>query len=233
MAQLLGAMSCLDGRELRRTLVSAGFDSLPLAFGSGAVIGATVILQAGVYANTFGARLYVGWAAAYALLWEFGPLLLGLIMAARIGARLAAEFALLSSSGDLDGLRGVAIDPFARLIAPRVFGSILAMTLLGLVTFTTALLFETVSAWVTLGLPTRVFLGAVEDMLLWTDVTAGLIKTCAFAVAIACVSATAGLRASFGARGVGQAAAAAVVYGCAAIFALDLALTTLLERVFG
>jgi len=58
-------------------------------------------------------------------------------------------------------------------------------------------------------------------------------KTTAFGLAIAVVSTAAGLRASGGARGVGQAAAAAVVTSCAAIFALDFLLTPLLARLLG
>ena len=68
----------MERGELGRALVLFGYRSLPLSLGAATLIGATVVLQAGVYATKFGARLYTGWAAGFALLWEFGPLLLGL-----------------------------------------------------------------------------------------------------------------------------------------------------------
>jgi len=120
----------LDRRELQRSMYLFGLRSLPLALGTGALIGSTVVLQAGVYADKFGTRQYTGWAAGYALVWEFGPLLLGLMLAARIGARNAAELALLSVNGQIEGLRGISLDPFRILVVPRVLASALSVTAL-------------------------------------------------------------------------------------------------------
>jgi phospholipid/cholesterol/gamma-HCH transport system permease protein len=58
----------------------------------------------------------------------------------------------------------------------------------------------------------------------------GVVKSSAFWLAIALVSTAVGLRARGGARAVGQAAAGAVVQGCAAIFLLDFLLTTTLAK---
>lgn len=223
----------LDRRELFRSIVLFGYRSLPLALMAAMLIGSTVVLQAGVYAVKFGARLYTGWAAGYALTREFGPLLLGLVMAARIGARNAAELALLNVNGQIEGLRGISLDPFRILVAPRVVGSAVAITCLGSVTFLVAVCFEAVSSYFSLGLPLRVFFDSYQDMLRVGDLVGGLAKTLAFGLAIALVSTVAGLRAKGGAVGVGQAAASAVVLSCAAIFSLDLVLTPFLTRLFG
>jgi phospholipid/cholesterol/gamma-HCH transport system permease protein len=221
----------LDGRELSRALVLFGYRSLPLALGAATLIGATVVLQAGVYASQLGVRLYVGWAAGYALVWEFGPLLLGLIMAARIGARNAAELALLTINGQVEGLRGISLDPFGILVAPRVVASALAVLALASVTFVVSIAWEAVAAYFALHLPLRDFLASFQLMLRWGDLLGGIIKATAFGAAIAVVSTAVGLEARGGARGVGRAAAAAVVASCAAIFALDLLLTPPLARV--
>jgi len=191
-----------------------------LGAAAGALTGATVVLQAGVYANQFGARLYTGWAAGYGLLWEFGPLVLGLLMSARIGARNAAELALLTIDGQIEGLKGVSLDPHRILVAPRVIAAILSIVALSMVTFLVAVGFETVAAYLMLGLPARVFLESFTDMLRLSDVAAGLLKSLGFALAIALVSTTAGLRVRGGAQGVGRAAANAVFASCATIFAL-------------
>ncbi|MFO0596827.1 MAG: ABC transporter permease [Myxococcaceae bacterium] len=223
----------LDLSELSRALVLFGFRSLPLSLGAATLIGATVVLQAGVYATKFGARLYTGWAAGFALIWEMGPLLLGLVMAARIGARNAAELALLQVNGQIEGLKGISLDPFRILVAPRVVASVVSVLALSTVTFLVAIIWEVVAAYFTLGLPVRVFFGSFSDMLRWGDLAGGVTKTTCFGLAIAVVSTAMGLRASGGARGVGQAAAGAVVSSCAAIFTLDFLLTPLLARLFG
>lgn len=237
----LGALTLVLGRTLRylptlslreclRSLVLYGYQSLALTVGVGTLVGATVVIQAGIYAERFGARQYLGWAAGYAVLWEFGPLLLGLVMAGRIGARNAAELSLLKVNGQLEGLRGISLDPFRLLIAPRVVASALAITCLATITYLVAVIWETVAAYLAMRLPARVFLSAFSDMLRWHDIAGSLLKTFAFGIAIALVSTTVGLRAQGGARGVGRASASAVVYSCGAIFALDFLLTPLLAR---
>lgn len=222
----------LERREMMRALVIFGVDSVPLTLGAAALIGATVVIQAGVYANRFGARLYTGWAASYALVWEFGPLLLGLIMSARVGARNAAELALLKVNGNLEGLRGISLDPFRILVAPRVLASGVAVTALSLVMFIAAIAWETVAARFTIGLPAGVFLESLSDMLRAHELLGGVIKCAAYGTAISLVSTAAGLRAHGGARGVGRASAQAVVASCGAIFTLDLVLTPILDRWF-
>ena len=244
LTRLVGANMLVFGRtllhlprlnlgELGRALVLFGYRSLPLSLGAATLIGATVVLQAGVYATKFGARLYTGWAAGFALLWEFGPLLLGLVMAARIGARNAAELALLTVNGQIEGLKGISLDPFRILVAPRVVASVLSVLALTTTTFIVAIGWEAVAAYFTLDLPVRIFFQAFSDMLRWGDLAGGILKTTFFGLAISVVSTAAGLRASGGARGVGQAAAASVVTSCAAIFTLDFLLTPLLSRFFG
>jgi phospholipid/cholesterol/gamma-HCH transport system permease protein len=223
----------LDRRELLRAATLFGFRSMPLTLGVASLIGATVVLQAGIYAEKYGARLYTGWAAGYALIWEFGPLLLGLVMAARIGARNAAELALLKVNGQIEGLQGISLDPFRILVAPRVLASALSVATLASVTFLVAIVWEAVAAFFTLRLPVRVFFAAFADLLSWGDLAGGLSKATAFGIAIALVSTSAGLQARGGARGVGRAAAAAVVSSCAAIFILDYLLTPPLARLFG
>lgn len=230
LARTLLHLPRLRRHELLRSLVHFGFDSLPLSLGVAVLTGATVVLQAGVYAERFGARQYAGWAGGYAVLWEFGPLLLGLLLAARVGARNAAELALLQVGGTLEGLRGISLDPFRLLVAPRVVAATLSVAALAGLTFMVAVVVEATVAFFLLKLPIRVLIDSFADLLTWRDALGGLCKSTAFGLAIAVVSTTIGLRARGGATGVGRAAAASVVAGAFAIFALDFALTGPLTR---
>lgn len=224
----------LEPRELARGLTQFGYESLPLALAISAISGAIVVLQAGLYVQRFGARQFLGWAAGYAVLWEFGPLLLGLVMAARLGARNAAELATMQVGGQIEGLRGIGLDPFAIIVAPRVVAMELSMLALSTFTFLVAILFESLAALFTLGLPVRDFFDTFAHMTRPTpDVVSGVVKAGAFGLAISLVSTTVGLNAKGGARAVGQAAASAVVWSCAAIFLLDFLLTLVLVRLLG
>lgn len=222
----------MERRELFRGLVEFGYGTLGLALTVAALSGAIVVLQSALYVERFGARAFLGWAAGYAVLWEFGPLLLGLVMAARLGARNAAELATMQVGGQIEGLRGIGLDPFAVLVSPRVVAMELSMLALSTFTFLVAILFESISALVTLELPLRAFYGTFAHMLRPADIAAGVVKTGAFGLAISLVSTAVGLRAQGGARAVGQAAARAVVLSCASIFLLDFLLTLGLARLW-
>jgi phospholipid/cholesterol/gamma-HCH transport system permease protein len=228
LARTVLGLGRLDRQELWRGLVQFGWGSIPLALVTAALTGATVVVQTGLYVQRFNARAVLGWAAGYAVLWEFGPLLLGLLMAARLGARNAAELATMRVGGQLEGLRGLGLDPFAVLVAPRVVAMVVSVTSLAPLTFLVAVLFEALAAYVTLELPVRAFLDNFAHTLSPVDMLGGVLKTSAFGVAIALVSTAVGLQARGGARAVGQAAAGAVVLGCAAIFLLDFLLTAAL-----
>jgi phospholipid/cholesterol/gamma-HCH transport system permease protein len=220
----------LDVRELKRAIVHVGFDSLPLALGVAALTGGTVVVQTSLYIDRFNARAFLGWASGFAIFWEFGPLLLGLMMAARVGARNASELATLNVQGQLEGLRGVSLEPFRLLVVPRVLATLLSIVALSAIAFTSALLWESLAAYLALGLPIRIFFGNLGDMLSARDIAGGLIKSLLFGGAISLVSTVAGLQAQGGARAVGQAAARAVVSGAAAVFAIDFAVTPWLVR---
>ena len=223
----------LDRRELGRAFAQFGLDTLPLAALTAAVTGALMVVQSALYVECFGARVFMGWASGYGLPWEFGPLMLGLIMSARAGARNAAELATMQVGGQLEGLRGIALDPYALLVAPRVVAMTLGLGGVALASFAVGVVCEIAAARATLGLPPRVFLASFASLLGPADVVGGLVKSVAFAFTIALLSTAAGLRARGGARAVGRAAADAVVASCAAIFGLDFVLTSLLARVLG
>lgn len=222
----------LNRRELVRGLYHFGYGSLGIAMSVAVVIGAMVVVQSGLYVERFGARAFLGWAASFAVLWEFGPLLLGMVMAARVGARNAAELSSLQTGGQLEGLRGISLDPFAILIAPRVLAIVLSIGCLSMLTFLIAILVEIVAAYFTLGLPIRVFRENMAQSLGWLDAVGGLLKSLAFGLAIALVSTAVGMRAQGGARAVGRTAGAAVVWSALSIFSLDLVLTPVLARLF-
>ena len=228
VGRTLRALPRMNGAELLRAMAHFGWESLGICLWVSVVIGVMVVVQSGLYVNRFGARVALGWAAGYAVTWEFGPLLLGLVLAARVGARNAAELASLKAGGQLEGLDGISLDPYPVLLAPRWLAITVSTGLLSSVTLLVAVAVEILSAWGSLGIPARVFTGSLAEVLGWRDVLGGTAKAVAFGAAVATVSTAVGLRSTGGARGVGLAAASAVVLSSFSIFALDLLLTPVL-----
>lgn len=232
-ARVVARLPQVRARELTRSAARLGADSVPLVLAAAVICGTMMVLQTQLYVERYGARAFLGWAASFAVLWEFGPLLLGLMLAARAGAQNAAELAALSTSGHLEGLEGVALDPIALLVAPRMAALLAASAVLSALFFAVAIGFELVVAMVSLKLPPMVFLNSVRELLGLPDLLAGVIKSTAFGSAVAVISSLSGLRARGGARAVGEATARSVQRAAAAIFGLDFALTQLLTPLLG
>ena len=232
-ARVVARLPQVRARELLRSAARLGADSVPLVLAAAVICGTMMVLQTQIYVERYGARAFLGWAASFAVVWEFGPLLLGLMLAARSGAQNAAELAAMSTSGQLEGLEGVSLDPVGLLVAPRMIALLGASAVLSGLFFAVAIGFEIVAAAVSLRLPPMVFLESLRDMLDAKDLLAGLIKSVAFGGAVAITSSLSGLRARGGARAVGEATARSVQLAAASIFALDFLLTKLLTPLLG
>ncbi len=224
------ALPRIDRRELWRSLAHFGYGSLPLGLAVATFTGGILVLLANVNVQRFGARSILGWAAGYAVLREFGPLLTALVMTGRVGARNAAELAAMSLGGQLEGLRGVGVDPFALLVAPRVAASALAVGALGLVCNLVAVVSAAAFGQLVIGVDGPMFFRSFAALLGWRDLAAALVKTLAFGATLSLVSTRCGLAAQGGARAVGRAAALAVVESSAALMVVDWLLTLALTR---
>lgn len=230
-ARATRALFRLDRRELMRSLAHFGFGSLPLVLAVAVFIGGILVLLSNINVQRYGAKAILGWAAGYTVLREFGPLLTALVLTGRIGARNAAELASMSLGGQLEGLRGVGVDPFALLVAPRVVASALCIGALGLVSSLVAVLAAALFGQALLQVEVDLFFRSFAALLSWRDVAAGFAKTLVFGTVISIVSTRCGLAAKGGAQAVGRVAATSVVANAALLSGLDWLLTVLLERV--
>lgn len=225
------ALPRLSPRELLRSLVHFGWGSLPLALLVAFFTGGILVLVTIATVQRFGARSLFGWAAGYALLREFGPLFIGLVMAGRIGARNAAELASMSIGGQLEGLRGLGVDPFALLVGPRLVASAIAVAAIGAVAVLVSVLVSALFGRIWIGVELGSFFRSFDELLGWKDLAAAVVKMVAFGSIIALVSTHRGLAARGGAQAVGRAAAQAVVASSAFISFADWVLTMALSEI--
>lgn len=225
------ALPRLDPREVIRSIVGFGYDALLLSAVLGVFIGFILVLFSNLIVARFGVKSLFGWASGYAVLRELGPFVTALVMAGRIGARNAAELGVMRIGGQLEGLRGVGVDPFALLVAPRVIASALAVTVLGIVASAVAIAASIGFGWLISAIEPSTFLTSFEARIHPADLLAALVKLLAFGATISLVSTQAGLRAEGGARAVGQVAARAVVISAAVLTGLDWLITFVTEQV--
>ncbi len=120
----------VDGRETLRQLDRLLRDALPLMLVACTAVGGIVAMQGLGYIKRYAAGEVFGWAAALSSYRDVGPLLLGVGLAARTGARNTAEVAMMAARERLDAVRALGLDPERVLIAPRVVATVAASALL-------------------------------------------------------------------------------------------------------
>ncbi len=225
------AIPRLDFREVLRSAAAFGSDALTLSLVVGAFVGFILVLFSNLVVVRFGVRSLFGWASGYAVLRELGPLITSLVMCGRIGARNAAELGAMKIGGQLEGLVGVGVDPFAFLVAPRVLASAFAVTALGILSSLTAIISSIGFGQLISGIEPSTFMMSFSARVHPADLAAALVKLSVFGAAISLVSTRTGLAAQGGARAIGSAAARAVVESAAALTCLDWAITFLTVQV--
>jgi phospholipid/cholesterol/gamma-HCH transport system permease protein len=61
---------------------------------------------------------------------ELGPVVAGLLFASRAGSAITAEIGLMKATEQLSAMEMMAVDPLARVVAPRFWGGVISMPLL-------------------------------------------------------------------------------------------------------
>jgi phospholipid/cholesterol/gamma-HCH transport system permease protein len=226
IAILLGRTSKLlltartDRGESRRMAHRYANGSMAFVVVAMAFVGMIMVYQSTEQlARTIGDTHLVGATFLKLLVRVLAPTLMGLLLACRVGAGIAAEIGAMAVTDQLDAMRVCAADPIEVLIVPRLRGAVIAA-------FTLAVIGA--GAAIVAGLATGVVLFDVSPTTYWdlslistSDVVQGVVKAITYGVAVPIVSGACGIAARGGARGVGQATTDAVVGSSFAIVLLD------------
>src|SRR5271167_300547 len=114
--------------------------SLPIVVGAGFSVGLVAWLQTHRLLAAHGAESTLPSFLAVAVLVEIGPILAGLLVAARMGAGLAAELGSMVLNEEIDARVALGADPVRTLVAPRAIACALAVPLLTVIMDASALL---------------------------------------------------------------------------------------------
>jgi phospholipid/cholesterol/gamma-HCH transport system permease protein len=208
-------------------MYNIGLGSLPIVLLVAGFAGAVTALQTG-YQFTGNIPYYVaGSLIVESVVLELGPVLTGLILAGRIGARYAAELGTMRVTEQIDALETLGRSPASHLVIPRVLAGIIMIPMLTVVANITGIL----SGWVAVKsvLPVTNADFTYGARIFWHpfDAWYSIIKGFAFAVCITVISCYQGFSTEQGAEGVGKSTTGAVVASSVMILLLD----TVLARV--
>lgn len=214
-------------KEFAAQLLQVGYFSLP-------VVGLTTIFTGGalalqIYAGgaRFNAEAVVPQIVAIGMVRELGPVLVGLMIAARVTSSIAAEIATMKVTEQIDALVTLSTDPMKYLTVPRVLAAIIVVPLLVAVGDTIGIMGGWLVATGTLGFNSAAYLQNTADFLQASDVWSSLTKGAVNGGIAALMGCYYGMHSGRGAMGVGRATKGSVEAAAVLILAANFIMTGL------
>lgn len=214
-----------------REIYFSGVLSLIIILVSGLFVGMVLGLQGYDTLQRFGASESLGVLVALSLVRELGPVVAALLFASRAGSAITAEIGLMKATEQLSAMEMMAVNPLARVVAPRFWAGVISMPLL-------AALFSALGIFG--GYLVGVVLIGVDEGSFWSqmqasvdfreDIVNGVIKSAVFGLIVSWIAVFEGYDSEPTAEGVSGATTRTVVTSSLAILAADFILTAFMFR---
>lgn len=206
-----------------------GNHSLSIILVSGLLIGFVLGLQGYYTLRRYGSEEALGLLVTLSLVRELGPVVTALLFAGRAGTSLTAEVGLMKAGEQIDAMEMMAVDPVARVLAPRFAAALICMPLLAALFSALGVLGGYVVGVEMIGVDAGAFWSQMQGGVDWLlDVGNGVIKSVVFGFTVAFVALYVGYHAEATPEGVSRATTSTVVVASLAVLGLDFILTALM-----
>ncbi len=174
----------------------------------------------------------VGPTVALGITRELGPVLTGLIVAARAGGAMAARLGTMRVNEQIDALDVMGINTRQYLIAPRIAAAVLCMPMLTAIFDFVAMVGSYFLVVHLVELDEAIFLQKIRETLEMRHIMEGLIKSAVFGLVFGLICTFRGFYTTGGAKGVGEATNRGVVMSMVLIIVLDYFLTNIIRLYY-
>ena len=209
-----------------------GVGSVPLVGMVSLFIGLTMALLIGAVLRTYGTERLVPTLIATAFARELGPLMTGIVMAARIGAAFTAELGTMTVSEEVEAVEAMGLGPLRFLVAPRLLAIMFLMPCLVVVSNLMAIAGTYAVSTLFLNISGGYFFDLVREGLQVSDLLFGSFKSFVFGLIIGLVACYRGLTVKGGAAGVGAATTNSVVTSVTTVIGVDTLFNVIKQVVF-
>jgi phospholipid/cholesterol/gamma-HCH transport system permease protein len=199
----------------------AGVDSVPLVALVSFFLGMTMALLTGYQLQRFGTERLVPGLVSIGFTRELGPLITGIMLAARVGAAFTAELGTMTVSEEVEAIEAMGIGPLRFLVAPRMLALLFLMPCLSTISNISAIFATSLISKAYFSIAFPYFLDLVRDALLIRDIITGVFKSVLFGLLIAGIACYRGLNVKGGAAGVGTATTSSVVTAITVVIGVD------------
>ena len=210
----------------------AGVGSVPLVALVSFFLGLTMALLTGYQLARFGQQGLVPGLVAIGFTRELGPMITGIMIAARVGAAFTAEIGTMVVGEEVEALEGMGIGARRYLVGPRLLAVTLLTPCLVVVSNLAALLGAALVCKAQFLLSFLSFGQVVMDSLVFRDIVAGSVKSLIFGLLVGLISCYKGLAVRGGAAGVGNSTTGSVVQAIVAVLGFDTLINIILVAMF-
>jgi len=218
-------------RLIVRELYFTGVLSMIIILVSGLFVGMVLGFQGYQTLKTYGSESALGVLVALSLVRELGPVVSALLFASRAGSAMTAEIGLMKATEQLSAMEMMAVDPIARVVAPRFWAGVISMPLLAAMFSAMGVYGGYLIGVVVIGVDEGSFWSQMQSAVDFReDIVNGVIKSVVFGIAVTWIALFEGYDAPPTAEGVSGATTRTVVTSSLAILGLDFILTAFMFR---
>ncbi|MEM7054080.1 MAG: ABC transporter permease [Pseudomonadota bacterium] len=219
-------LALFNPRRLRWTslvhhMQETGFNAVPLLALLAIMIGAVLAFLGATVLRDFGAEIMVIDLVTFAFLREFGVLLTAILLAGRTASAFCAQIGMMKSQQEIDAIHTMGLDDIELLVIPRVVALLVMLPALTVIATLAGLLGGLIVSVLSLDISVGLYIERVYQTVRLQDYLVGLIKAPIFALVIALIGCSEGLRVQGSAQSVGEHTTAAVVRSITMVIVID------------
>lgn len=214
-----------------KELFSTGVMSLIIIIVAGLFVGMVLGLQGYETLKRYGSESALGVMVALGLVRELGPVMAALLFASRAGSAMTAEIGLMKATEQISAMEMMAVNPIARIVAPRFWAGVISMPLLAALFSAVGIFGGYLVGVVQIGVDEGSFWSQMQAAVDFReDIMNGVIKSLVFGIVVTVIALFEGFDAPPTAEGVSGATTRTVVTSSLAILMLDFVMTAIMFR---
>jgi len=198
-----------------------GLLSLPVISFTAIFIGMVVALMVTYQLEVGLPKFYVGATGGRTILIELAPVIISLLIVARVGSNITARLGTMKVTEQIDALETMGINSVHYLALPIIIASIIVVPVLVIYGNLISMVAAAVSAKVIVDVPIPDYIFGLRRYVILNDVLGGMLKPILFGLVMGSVSSYYGVRTELGAEGVGKSVTQSVVTSAAMIMVID------------
>jgi len=212
-------------KEILEEMYVIGSQAFLLVLLGGVFSGVILAIETGHNMEKFGATILVCRTVSLGMIRELGPVITGILLAGRTGAKNTSEIGAMQLSEQVDALRAFGISPIEKLVMPRVIAALIMFLPLTLIADMSGIVGGMLLTSTTFHVDLAYFWNTAVKGLEYKDVLVGAIKPVFFSFFIAIISCYYGLKTKGGTTNLGKNSIRSVVTASVIVLILDFIFT--------